>query len=87
MSRSEKILSNMAESPSNVTYAELLKVCIGHFGEPRQNGTSHAVFAMPWAGDPRVNIQAGKGGKAKAYQVKQVLAAIAELNGESEEQE
>ncbi len=30
---------------------------------------------MPWKGDPRVNIQNYKG-KAKAYQVKQVLLAI-----------
>lgn len=29
----------------------------------------------PWPGDPRVNIQNDKG-KAKAYQVRQVLAAI-----------
>jgi hypothetical protein len=30
---------------------------------------------MPWAGDPRVNTQNDKG-KAKAYQVRQVLRAI-----------
>ncbi len=30
---------------------------------------------MPWAGEPRANIQNDKG-KAKAYQVRQVLAAI-----------
>jgi hypothetical protein len=33
---------------------------------------------MPWSRDPRVNIQNDKG-KAKAYQVKQVLAAIDKL--------
>jgi len=33
---------------------------------------------MPWFGDPRVNIQNDRG-KAKAYQVKQVLAAIDKL--------
>ena len=32
----------------------------------------------PWQGDPRVNIQNNKG-KAKAYQVKQVLLAIEKL--------
>ena len=37
--------------------------------------TSHYVFKMPWSGDPRVNVQ-NKGGKAKPYQVKQVLTAI-----------
>jgi hypothetical protein len=36
------------------------------------------VFKTPWAGDPRVNIQEDKG-KAKAYQVRQVLSAIDKL--------
>lgn len=31
---------------------------------------------MPWAGDPRVNMQEDKGGRAKAYQVQQLLTAI-----------
>jgi hypothetical protein len=30
---------------------------------------------MPWAGDPRINLQ-NKHGKAKPYQVKQAIAAI-----------
>jgi sRNA-binding protein len=46
------------------------------FGAPRQRGTSHRVWKTPWAGDPRVNMQEGEGGKAKAYQVKQLLEAI-----------
>jgi hypothetical protein len=33
---------------------------------------------MPWKGDPRINIQDDKG-KAKAYQVRQALAAISKL--------
>lgn len=49
-----------------------------YFGEPRQKGTSHRVYKTPWQGDPRVNIQ-NKKGKAKPYQVKQVLRAIAKL--------
>ena len=36
------------------------------------------VFKTPWPGDPRVNIQDDKG-KAKAYQVRQVLLAIGKL--------
>jgi hypothetical protein len=43
---------------------------------PRQQGTSHCVYKTPWSGDPRVNIQEGKGGKAKDYQVRQVIQAI-----------
>ena len=48
----------------------------------RQSGTSHAVFKTPWPGDPRVNIQRAKGGKAKPYQVTQVLKAIDKLSKE-----
>jgi hypothetical protein len=65
----------MRSNAQNVAYNDLFKVCEHYFGEPRQRGTSHAVFKMPWAGDPRVNIQNDKG-KAKPYQVRQVLAAI-----------
>ncbi|EFL86870.2 hypothetical protein HMPREF0326_00644 [Desulfovibrio sp. 3_1_syn3] len=78
----EKTLEKLRETPQNVRYAELAALCEHFFGPPRQRGTSHAVYKTPWQGDPRVNIQEGKGGKAKAYQVKQVLAAIARLRGE-----
>lgn len=75
-----KILERMADAPQNVRFSELVAVCEQYFGEPRQRGTSHCVFRTPWAGDPRVNIQ-NANGKAKAYQVKQVLAAISRLQG------
>ena len=78
----EKTLAKMRGTAQNVRYAELAALCEHFFGPPRQKGTSHAVYKTPWQGDPRVNIQEGKGGKAKAYQVKQVLAAIARLRGE-----
>lgn len=35
---------------------------------------------------PRVNIQRGKDGNAKAYQVRQVLDAIARLEAEQNEE-
>lgn len=73
----EKLLRDMASGKS-VRFAELTKVCDHFFGTPRQSGTSHRVYKMPWPGDPRVNIQNDKG-KAKPYQVKQVLKAIAKL--------
>ncbi len=53
-------------------------VCDYYFGEARQKGSSHRIYKTPWPGDPRVNIQNNKG-KAKAYQVKQVLMAIERL--------
>jgi hypothetical protein len=80
----EKILRAMRGNPKNVNYNDLFKVCVAHFGEPRTTGGSHAVFKMPWAGDPRVNIQNAHG-KAKPYQVLQVLAAIDRLIDERNE--
>lgn len=66
----------MRANPKGVRFADACKVATHFFGEPRQNGTSHKIWKMPWPGDPRVNMQAGDGGKAKPYQVRQVLAAV-----------
>jgi CRP-like cAMP-binding protein len=79
MATSKKTLEEMRRTPQNVRFADLLKICVERFGQPRQSGSSHAVFKTPWPGDPRVNIQNDKG-KAKAYQVRQVLLAIDKLN-------
>ncbi|GAB6859451.1 toxin HicA [Microbacterium xylanilyticum] len=72
----------MRASALGVRFADLAKVCDHYFGEPRQRGTSHRVYRMPWQGDPRVNIQDDHG-MAKPYQVRQVLAAIDKLEGET----
>jgi hypothetical protein len=79
MSTIDKIVTAMREAPQNMRYADLAKVCEHYFGQARQQGTSHAVYRTPWKGDPRVNIQRSDNGKAKAYQVRQVLAAIKRL--------
>jgi len=74
-------IKKMRTNPKAVRFNDLAKICDSYFGIPRQSGTSHRVYKMPWAGDPRVNIQNHKG-KAKAYQVKQVLMAIDKLERE-----
>ncbi|AXT86510.1 toxin HicA [Aeromicrobium sp. A1-2] len=79
-----KILEAMRKNSKNIKYNDLLKGGIDYFGEPRTTGGSHAVFKMPWAGDPRVNIQDDKG-KAKSYQVIQVLAAIDKIDSEGKQ--
>lgn len=79
----EKILEQMRQAPASVRYADLFKICVAYFGEPRQSGGSHAVFKTPWPGDPRVNIQ-NANGKAKHYQVRQVLDAIKCIQEESQ---
>ncbi|MCF7695307.1 toxin HicA [Mycetohabitans sp. B2] len=82
MASTKKILEQMRREPTSVRYSDLLKVCEEFFGKPRQSGTSHTIFKTPWPGDPRVNIQDDKG-KAKAYQVRQVLMAIDKLMEQS----
>jgi hypothetical protein len=68
----------MKLNPGDIRFSDLCLVCDYYFGEARQSKTSHRVYKMPWPGDPRVNIQNYRG-KAKAYQVKQVLLAIEKL--------
>jgi hypothetical protein len=65
----------MRANPANIRYEDLTKVREHYFGPPGTSGGSHAVVQDPWPGDPRVNIQ-NHHGKAKPYQVRQVLAAI-----------
>ena len=74
----EDIIQGMKENPKGVRFADLCKVCDKHFGKPRQSGSSHRIYRTPWKGDPRINIQNSKG-KAKAYQVKQILKALDKL--------
>ena len=78
MSQIKKLIDQFQNNPKDVRFADLVKVCNYYFGEPRQKGTSHCLYKTPWAGDPRVNIQE-KNGKAKIYQVKQVLEAIKKI--------
>jgi hypothetical protein len=80
MAATSKILDQMRREPTNVRFDDLKKVCEEKFGKPRQSGSSHAIFKTPWIGDPRINFQDDKG-KAKAYQVRQVLSTIEKLEG------
>ena len=74
----------MKRNPVGVRFTDLCKVCDHYFGEPRHRGSSHRIYKTPWQGDPRVNIQNAKG-KAKPYQVRQVLAAVSRLESMSDE--
>ncbi len=74
----DEIITQMRQSPHNLDFKDLVKVCRAKFGEPRQAGSSHMIFKMPWFGEPRINIQ-NANGKAKPYQIRQVLLAIDKL--------
>lgn len=82
MAKVDKSLAKMRTAPAGVSFAELESVCEHYFGPPRTRGGSHRVYATPWPGDPRVNIQ-NRQGMAKAYQVRQVLKAIEKLEQEA----
>ncbi len=78
MGKTNEIIKQMKQSPKNIRFADLCKICDLYFGQARQKSSSHRIYQTPWPGDPRVNIQ-NRRGKAKAYQVKQVLKAIDRL--------
>jgi len=82
MGKLKDLIRELKQNPANVRFADLCKVCDHYFGEARQSGSSHRIYKTPWQGDPRVNLQNSKG-KAKAYQVKQVLKAIERLEVEN----
>ena len=73
-----KIVKEMKTNPKGIRFSDLQKVCEFYFGKARQSGSSHCVYKTPWLGNPRVNIQSSKG-KAKPYQVKQILLAIEQI--------
>ena len=77
--RIDDLLDEMRTHPAGVRFADACKVVTHFFGKPRQKGSSHHVWKMPWAGDPRINLQPGQGGKAKPYQVRQAVQAIDRL--------
>ena len=75
MNRIAKIVSMMKSNPQDIRFSDLCLVCDHYFGPARHKGGSHRIYKTPWQGNPRINIQNDKG-KAKTYQVKQVLTAI-----------
>ena len=61
-----------------------LKSVITTLVNPGSREVATVFNKTPWAGDPRVNIQ-NKNGKAKLYQVKQILSAIEKLEAQSDD--
>ncbi len=78
MVKIDEIIARMTQNPKGIRFNDLCKVCDHFFGEPRQSSGSHRVYKTPWQADPRINIQNDKG-KAKSYQVKQVMLALEKL--------
>ena len=81
MAKIDDILAEMRQNPQGIRFRDLCQVCDFYFGAARQSGGSHRVYKTPWQGDPRVNIQEHQG-RAKPYQVRQVLKAIERLEAD-----
>jgi len=81
MGKIDDILSQMRRNPKEVRYNDLCKVCDRYFGKTRQTASSYRIYKTPWQGDPRINFHNFRG-KAKAYQVKQMLLAIQKLEND-----
>lgn len=86
MASLDEILVQMRTNPQGIRFTDLCRVCDFYFGKARQRNSSHRVYKTPWQGDPRVNIQSDKG-MAKAYQVRQVVRAIEQLEEQNGTQE
>lgn len=77
----DDILAQMRGKPRDVRFGDLCILCDHYFGESRRATTHERIYRVPWLDDPQVNLQ-NRRGKARAYQVRQVLKAIARLESE-----
>ena len=77
MDKIKALVEEMRENPQNIRFHDLKKVCEAYFGMPRTS-SSHVIFDTKCQGIPNINIQ-NENGKAKVYQVRQVLKAIDRL--------
>ena len=71
-------IADLERQKGSTRFSQLVKICEEFFGPPRTKG-GHHIFKTPWPGDPRLNLQSDKG-KAKPYQVEQVIAALKKLD-------
>jgi predicted RNA binding protein YcfA (HicA-like mRNA interferase family) len=76
VSRKQKLLARVRGNPHGVSFDELVRLAeaVG-FVLARTQG-SHHIFSHPRRGIPLVNLQRSNDGKAKPYQVAQVLDLI-----------
>jgi len=72
-------LEELRSNETNIRFVRLVTIATMFFGGPRIKG-SHYIFRTPWPSDPRINLQKVKG-KAKYYQVRQVITALEKLKG------
>jgi hypothetical protein len=85
MARLDDEIEQLEARKKNTRFGDLVRLCREYFGRERIK-RSHHIFKTPWPGDPRIKFQEVRG-KAKPYQVDQVIAALDRLKETDEAQE
>lgn len=71
------LLERTKASPANVRFRDLCRLAEAHGFVMRRRKGSHLIYRHGGRPEvPLVNLQEGPGGKAKPYQVRQVLTLI-----------
>jgi len=90
MAKREKLREKAQTSPHNLRFSEICKLAESYgWVYDRQEGTSHRVYLHPLLGNmpgAMMNFQ-DKNGKAKFYQVEQLLNAIEIIEALEKERE
>ena len=80
MTKRGKLLDSIRNNPRDVRFDDLVNIVQALGFVPSRQGGSHVVFVHPNPAIPFVNLQMGRNGKAKPYQVEQVLAIVDQFN-------
>ncbi len=81
MGRLRKLLERVRRNPFDVRFDDLVRLveAAGYVERKRGGGTSHKIFRHPDRPElPLINLQASRG-RAKGYQVRQVLDVMDEF--------
>lgn len=81
MTRREKLLEKARNNPRGLRFSELTRLAESYGFYLDRQGGSHAVYKHKGLG-VSIPLQPDKNGKAKGYQVKQLLDAIATISEE-----
>lgn len=73
-----KTLAQARNNPADVRFSDLLGLVVALGWQPQRITGSHRIFEHPM-GAERLNLQPRKDGKAKPYQVRQILDEIDEF--------
>jgi predicted RNA binding protein YcfA (HicA-like mRNA interferase family) len=76
VSKWEKLIASMRASPSNTRFRELCGLVVRLGFEFRGTTGSHRIYRHTTKRELFINLQSDSGGKAKPYQVRQVLDLI-----------